>query len=204
VTLQLRSFGIRVAGRQLVDALDLTVEDGELLAIVGASGSGKTSMLAAMSGLAPLSAGVATVDDEPVGSVDRRRIGVVTQPVVLAATLTVEENVSLPLQAAGRIGNEIDTAIAEVLAQLRLDRLADRLPAELSGGQRQRVATARAVIGRPRLVVADEPTSELDESSRDRVMDVFRVAAGSGAAVVIATHDNEIADACDRTLVLTG
>jgi putative ABC transport system ATP-binding protein len=204
MTLQLRDFGIRIAGRQLVDALDLTVDDGELLAIVGASGSGKTSMLAAMSGLAPLSAGIALVDDVPVGTVDRRQIGVVTQPVVLAATLTVEENVSLPLQAAGRIGSEIDAAIAEVLAQLRLDRLANRLPAELSGGQRQRVATARAVIGRPRLVVADEPTSELDESSRDRVMDVLRVVAGSGASVVIATHDSEIADACDRTLVLSG
>jgi ABC-type lipoprotein export system ATPase subunit len=203
MTLRLAGFGVRVADRQLLDAIDLILDDGLLLAIVGASGSGKTSVLAALAGLAPSAQGVAFVDDEPVGSVDRRRIGIVTQPVVLAATLTVEENISLPLQASGRSADEIDHATDEVIQQLRLDRLSDRLPAQLSGGQRQRVATARAVIGRPRLVVADEPTSELDETSRDRVMDVLRVAAGHGATVVIATHDGEIADACDQKLVLT-
>ncbi|HTW19330.1 MAG TPA: ABC transporter ATP-binding protein [Mycobacteriales bacterium] len=204
MTLRLDGFGVRVGERRLLEPLDLTVEDGVILAVVGASGSGKTSVLAALAGLAPPSDGVALVDDVPADVVDRRRIGVVTQPVVLAATLTVEENVSLPLQASGHPDEEIDSATEAVLAQLRLDRLAGRLPAQLSGGQRQRVATARAVIGRPRLLVADEPTSELDEASRDRVMDVLRIAAGYGAAVVIATHDAAIADACDQRLILTG
>ena len=204
MTLRLEGFGVRVGDRQLLDPLDLTLDDGLLLAVVGASGSGKTSVLAALAGLSHPANGVALVDDEPVDAIDRRRIGVVTQPVVLAATLTVEENISLPLQASGRSAADIDTKTVEVLTQLRLDRLAERLPAQLSGGQRQRVATARAVIGRPRLLVADEPTSELDEASRDRVMDVLRVEAGFGAAVVIATHDAAIADACNRRLVLTG
>jgi ABC-type lipoprotein export system ATPase subunit len=204
MTLRLDGFAVSVHERALLAATDLRVADGELLAIVGASGSGKTSVLASLAGMAPPASGDAFVDDARVGDVDRRRIGVVTQPVVLAATLTVEENVSLPMQASGRSAEDIDAATEELLLQLRLDRLADRLPSQLSGGQRQRVATARAVVGRPRLVVADEPTSELDEASRDRVMDVLRLAAGHGAVVVIATHDTVIADACDRRLVLSG
>jgi ABC-type lipoprotein export system ATPase subunit len=202
MTLRLEQFGVTVAGRQLLCPTDLSVAPGTLLAVVGASGSGKTSVLAAMSGLAAPTTGAALLDDEPVTSVDRRHIGVVTQPIVLAASLTVEENVGLPLQTLRRSGDDIDRATDELLGQLRLDRLADRLPSQLSGGQRQRVATARAVIARPRLVVADEPTSELDESSRGTVVDVLRLAAGHGAAVVIATHDAQVADSCDAVLRL--
>jgi ABC-type lipoprotein export system ATPase subunit len=202
VTLRLEQLCVRVAGRTLLRPTDLSVAPGTLLAVVGASGSGKTSVLAALAGLAAPSSGAALLDDEPVTSVDRRQIGVVTQPVVLAASLTVEENVGLPLQTLRTRGEDIDRATDELLGQLRLDRLADRLPAQLSGGQRQRVATARAVIARPRLVVADEPTSELDESTRGAVVDVLRLAAGYGAAVVIATHDSQVADSCDAVLVL--
>jgi ABC-type lipoprotein export system ATPase subunit len=202
VTLRLEQLCVRVAGRELLRPTDLSVAPGTLLAVVGASGSGKTSVLAALAGLAAPSSGAALLDDEPVTSVDRRQIGVVTQPVVLAASLTVEENVGLPLQTLRTRGEDIDRATDELLGQLRLDRLADRLPAQLSGGQRQRVATARAVIARPRLVVADEPTSELDESTRGAVVDVLRLAAGYGAAVVIATHDSQVADSCDAVLVL--
>jgi ABC-type lipoprotein export system ATPase subunit len=202
VTLNLDGFAVRIADRELLAATDLTVGDGQLLAVVGASGSGKTCVLTALAGLASPHTGTARVDDRDVTALDRRQIGVVTQPVVLAATLTVEENVSLPMQASGRTAAEIDAATEEVLHLLHLDRLADRLPAQLSGGQRQRVAAARAVVARPRLVVADEPTSELDELSRDRVMDVMRLAASHGATVVIATHDADVANACDAQLSL--
>lgn len=202
MTLQLDRLAVSIGDRELMPPTDLEVADGQLLAVVGASGSGKTTVLAVLAGLNDPASGRALVDGCPAAEFDRSAMGVVTQPVVLSATLTVEENISLPMLAAGQPAEEIDRIWPELLHQLHLERLADRTPGQLSGGQRQRVAVARAVIGRPRLVVADEPTSELDESSRDRVVDVLRLAAGQGAAVVVATHDPEIAQACDLTLVL--
>lgn len=193
---------LTVAGRQLVAPTTREVAAGELLAVVGASGTGKTSLLAVLAGLSPATSGSVELDGVDVLTVDRRRIGVVTQPVVLAGSLTVEENVSLPMQAGHRPADDVLAATAAALRLLSLDGLADRMPSRLSGGQRQRVAAARAVVGDPALVVADEPTSELDESSRGKVIDLLRATAARGATVIVATHDAEVAASCDQTLVL--
>jgi ABC-type lipoprotein export system ATPase subunit len=202
VTLRLHDASLTVAGRELLEPTSMTVAPGELLAVVGASGTGKTSVLSVLAGLVPATTGTVTLDEVDVLTVDRRRIGVVTQPVVLASSLTVEENISLPLQAGKRPPADVVTATEAVLHRLNLDGLASRMPARLSGGQRQRVATARAVVGGPALVVADEPTSELDEDSRGRVVDVLRATAAAGAIVVVATHDAEVAAVCTLTLPL--
>jgi putative ABC transport system ATP-binding protein len=204
VTLRLDQLAVTVAGRQLLPPTDLRVPAGAMLAVVGASGSGKTSVLGTLAGLAAPTAGGAYLDDRRVADMDRREIGVVTQPVILAATLTVEENISLPLLATGLSDDDIDDKAGEILHQLHLGGLADRLPAQLSGGQLQRVATARAVVGAARLIVADEPTSELDEDNRERVLDALRLSASRGATVVIATHDEDLANACSHSLTLGG
>jgi ABC-type lipoprotein export system ATPase subunit len=203
MTLHLDQLTVTVAGRQLLPPTDLRVPAGAMLAVVGASGSGKTTVLGTLAGLTAPTSGDAYIDERSVSEVDRRDIGVVAQPVILAATLTVEENISLPLLTTDLTDSDIDDRTDEMLHQLHLGGLADRLPGELSGGQLQRVAMARAVVGDVRLVVADEPTSELDEDNRTRVLDALRVAASRGATVVIATHDEELANACSQTLILS-
>lgn len=188
--------------RVLLPATDVELRAGGALAVVGPSGSGKTSVLTVAAGLAAPGAGTVTVDDEDVRRVGRARIGVVTAPVLLAATLTVEENIGIPLQAAGWKPSTIRERVGELIEQLSLDGIADRQPTRLSGGQRQRVAVARAVAPRPPLVVADEPTSELDHDSRERVLIVLRQVAEAGSIVVLSTNDETVAEICDQVVRL--
>jgi putative ABC transport system ATP-binding protein len=203
MTLCLDHLTVALADRQLLPSTTRELPAGRLLAVVGASGAGKTTVLSVLAGLAPPAHGQVHLDGTPALTADRRLIGIVNQPVVLTSTLTVAENIGLPLQAVGRPPRDVRDATAALLQHLQLGAVARRLPSELSGGQQQRVAVARAVIGAPRLVVADEPTSELDAQNRDRVLALLRDAATRGASVVIATHDQEVADACDERLDLT-
>jgi putative ABC transport system ATP-binding protein len=202
VTLQLDDLVVSAGQRRLLASTTRTVAPGRLLAVAGASGAGKTTVLSVLAGLAPPTSGRVLLNGVPTRHAARRAVGVVTQPVVVASTLTVAENVWLPLQVAQRPPDEVLATATDLLRQLHLGGVADRLPAQLSGGQRQRVAVARAVAAQPRLVVADEPTSELDAENRARVLAVLRIAATNGATVVIATHDPEVAEACDEQLPL--
>jgi osmoprotectant transport system ATP-binding protein len=178
-----------------VDGVSFRVEEGELLALVGASGSGKTTTLKMINRLVEPTAGRVSVDGKDVSLVEphllRRRIGYVFQGVGLFPHLTVEENVGLPLSLVGRAAGEIRARVAEVLGLVELETaLGRRFPAELSGGQQQRVGVARALVGAPRLMLLDEPFGALDPITRDRLQQAFlRLRRKLGLTGVLVTHD---------------
>ncbi|MGA2209929.1 MAG: ATP-binding cassette domain-containing protein [Acidimicrobiales bacterium] len=184
---------IRLGGRAVLDHLDLTAQAGRTVAVSGHSGSGKTTLMLILAGL--------LVPDE--GSVERSsgtaRVGFVPQTFGLAPGLTAVENVSLPMQAASeRVASaDIERRSFEALAAVGLAGTEDRLVTDLSGGQRQRVAVARVLAGDHDIVIADEPTAELDADSRQRVLRLLLDVAAAGSLVVLATHDPEVADCCD-------
>jgi len=203
VALNLDQLTVAAGRRQLLAATTRTVPSACSLAVVGPSGSGKTSLLRVLAGLARPGGGAVSLDGIEIARVARSAVGVISQPVVLAGLLTVAENISLPLQALHLPRDQIRAQTRELLDRLELHSVANRLPQELSGGQRQRVAVARAVVNSPRLVVADEPTSELDAQNRNRVLDVLLDVVAAGASLVLSSHDPEVAGRCDELLDLT-
>ncbi|OMJ32497.1 ABC transporter ATP-binding protein [Sphingomonas parapaucimobilis] len=194
---------------EILKGIDLEVADGESLALLGASGSGKSSLMAVLSGLERATSGRVEVAGADFGALDedglaiarRGRIGIVLQAFHLLPTMTARENVAVPMELAG----ETD-AFARAEAELAAVGLAHRLdhyPAQLSGGEQQRVAIARALGPRPRIVFADEPTGNLDGATGARVMDLlFDRRAATGATLVVITHDPSLARRCDRVIEL--
>ena len=182
-------------GRPVVEGASLRCEAGEIVGIGGPSGSGKTTLLTVLAGLAQPDRGTVTRAGTPT-------VGVVLQGYGLVPVLTASENVEVVLQALGRSAAEVRSEAAAAMARVLLDGLGDRLVDRLSGGQQQRVAVARALAVRPDLLLADEPTSELDEVSRDHVVGELQAEARGGAVVVIASHDRDVLAACDRVLWL--
>jgi len=203
VALNLDQLTVAAGRRQLLAATTRTVPSACSLAVVGPSGSGKTTLLRVLAGLARPGCGAVTLDGIEIAQVARSAIGIISQPVALASLLTVAENISLPLQALHLPRDQIRAQTQELLDRLELQSVATRLPQELSGGQRQRVAVARAVVNSPRLVVADEPTSELDAQNRNRVLDVLLDVVAADAILVLSSHDPDVAARCDELLDLT-
>ena len=190
-------------GQRLVDGLSFDARPGDVVGIAGPSGSGKTSLLAVLAGLARPDAGTVRFDGtEPARHSPAGQVGVVLQGYGLVPVLTAVENVEVALQHGDLDAAEVAEAATQALARVLLDGMADRLVDRLSGGQQQRVAVARALVGRPRLLVADEPTSELDEATRDHVLSELRAEARRGAVVVLASHDPAVLDTCDLTVEL--
>jgi putative ABC transport system ATP-binding protein len=187
-------------GQLILAGLDVSVGPGESLAVTGPSGSGKTSLLAILSGLAAPTAGEVLINGTRLtGSAGPARgVAVVLQGYGLVSLLTAAENIEVAPRALGRPPAPARAALASV----GLDGHADQLVEELSGGQQQRVAVARALALQPGLLIVDEPTAELDPASRAVVLArIFDVAA-RGGALVMATHDPEVAERCDRILDL--
>jgi len=184
----------------LID-VDLSVDPGELVAVMGPSGSGKSTLLTIAGSLEEPSGGEVTVGDVPLSRLSRneraalrrRVIGYVFQDFNLLAGLTAAENVSLPLELDGTSGKAARAAALEALDQLGLPDQADRFPDELSGGERQRVAIARAVVGQRRLLLADEPSGALDSVNGESVMRLVRASCQGGVAGVVVTHDAQLA-----------
>jgi len=165
------------------------------VAVIGSSGSGKSTLLHLIAGLEQPTVGSVTWPGLPLAPDRAFEIGVVFQSPSLVPALTVEENVALPLILADTPEGEWRSRAAEALGAVGLDDLAGRLPEELSGGQGQRVAVARVLAQRPRLVLADEPTGQLDRASGQHLIDVLlRTASQIGAALVVSTHDRTVAD----------
>ena len=191
-----RTYGAGHAATVALQPTECTVGEGARIAIMGPSGSGKSTLLHLM----------ADLDDPTVGTVTWPAIGgrgalrpgpvaVVFQGPSLLPPLTVLENVALPLVLDGEPDAHARTVAHGALERLDLDELADKLPEEISGGQAQRVAVARALAGRPQLILADEPTGQLDRASATAVVDVLLAAAEhAGAALVVATHDPAVAE----------
>jgi putative ABC transport system ATP-binding protein len=197
------AFGVR----QVLDDVSVTVAPGELVALQGPSGSGKSCLLAVLAGLQAPDSGTVTLDGAPVvvgDDAQRRSVGLLLQGLGLLPLLTAAENVEVPLQVRDEplARDEVIAVASGALARVGLADRADRLVEELSVGQRQRVALARAVVHRPLVLLADEPTSALDGALRDVVVAMLREEAARGAAVLVATHDPAVVGWADRVLVL--
>jgi putative ABC transport system ATP-binding protein len=202
--LQAEGLCVDIGGRRLLDDVSLLAAAGRPVALTGPSGSGKTVLLHALSGLMSASRGSIALDGVPIAAGTHaadRHFGVVLQSPGLASGLTAAENIALPLQAHGIDRADISARVTEALAAMDLAGAGDRLVDDLSGGQRQRVGVARALAGRPDVVVADEPTAELDPSNRARVIAALLDPA-AGRIVLIASNDPEVADACHHVLHL--
>jgi putative ABC transport system ATP-binding protein len=200
----------RRGGRNVVDGVSLEVTAGEMVGLVGPSGSGKSTTLLLLAGLEPPDAGVVRVDGEDLArlgengrqALRRDRLALVFQGYGLLSLLTARENVELPFRVARRDLEAAAAAAGRWLGLLRLADRADQRTDQLSGGERQRVALARALAVEPAVLLVDEPTAELDEASRDRAVGLLKDAADRGAAVVVATHDPEVVELCDRVVRL--
>ena len=204
-----KSVGSGRLQRVLLDAVDLDLHSGTMTAVVGRSGSGKSTLLHVLGGLEPVDAGSVEVagvrldrcSSSELVDVRRRLVGFVFQFFHLLPELTGAENVLLPARLAGD-GEIAQERAAGLLRTLGVEEASSRLPAVLSGGEQQRLAVARALINQPAVVLADEPTGNLDEASGHEVLGLLRAVADDGHAVLLVTHDAEAATLADRVLTL--
>jgi len=203
--LELADVELLLAGRQILQPMDLTFPPAEVTAVAGPSGSGKTTLLSVAGGLLRPTRGTATYDGTPMWQGDgdpRPQVAFVLQVYGLVPILSARENVSVALRARGTPPAEADDRADRELERLGIGDLGDRQVEELSGGQMQRVACARALAVDADIVLADEPTSELDEGNREHVMAQLRAEARRGAIVVVATHDPAVVETADRYVTL--
>jgi putative ABC transport system ATP-binding protein len=200
-------------GAQAVDVLrgvDLDVREGELVAIMGSSGSGKSTLLNVLGILDAYDTGSYTLDGQLVRDLTERRaaklrnqlLGFVYQSFHLLPFKTAVENVALPLYYQGVSRRERQRRAVALLERVGLGERGHHLPSELSGGQQQRVAIARALVNRPRLLLADEATGALDSATSDDILALLQELHGEGVTIVMVTHEQAIADACERTIRL--
>jgi ABC-type lipoprotein export system ATPase subunit len=204
-----KTFGSGAAARRVLDGADLDVDAGELVAVVGRSGSGKSTLLHLLGGLDRAESGsieVAGVRVDRQGergltTLRRRHVGFVFQFFHLVPELTGEENVLLAARAA-RNGRDNSARGRELIERLGLGAVAGQRPHTLSGGEQQRFAIARALVNDPGVLLADEPTGNLDDEAGHDVLSLLRGLADDGRAVVLVTHDHEATAAADRVLRL--
>lgn len=204
-SLDLHEIELLIAGKQILHPMTLDFQPGEVTAVAGPSGSGKTSLLSVAGGLLAPSRGSATYGDRPMwqGNGDpRREVAFVLQVYGLVPILSARENVAVALRARGADIESVDESAAHALERFHIGDLGERQVEELSGGQLQRVACARAFVVGADVLLADEPTSELDEGNRDHVLAELRAEAQRGAVVVVATHDPAVVDTADRYVVI--
>jgi putative ABC transport system ATP-binding protein len=209
------AFGEGLTRVDVLRGVDLDVARGEFLAVMGASGSGKSTLLHLIAGLAQPSAGSIVVDgvelvgldDDRLTAMRRRRIGIVFQSFNLLPVLTALENVALPLAVDGVARGEAERRAMAALERVGVSHRAAHVPSAMSGGEQQRVAIARAIVAEPVLILADEPTGNLDSVSGDAVMRLLRALADDDReprrSIVMVTHDADDAATADRVLRLS-
>jgi putative ABC transport system ATP-binding protein len=209
--LQVNAVGKRYGDRRVLDAVSFTVARGERIALTGPSGSGKTTLLNCLGGVDRPDEGNIVLQGESIGELDsnalarlrRQRIGTVFQFFHLLPTLTVRENIELPLQLLQVPAAERTTRVQSFVERVGLVARADALPGQLSGGEQQRVAIARALVHRPSLILADEPTGNLDSANGANILALLRELTGeTGTALVLVTHSEEAAAICHRRIHL--
>jgi len=198
------------AGRvDILHGIDLSVSEGEAVGLIGPSGSGKSTMLMVMAGLERASSGVVRVAGHDLGAMSedqlaafrRDNTGIVFQSFHLIATMTALENAAVPLELAGR--RDAFARAQEALASVGLSHRTGHYPGQLSGGEQQRVALARAVAARPRILLADEPTGNLDTATGEQIIQLmFALQADTGATLLLITHDAALAARCGRVVHL--
>ncbi len=210
--LKLSGVSKRFGARTVLNAVSLDVESGEYVAVVGESGIGKSTLLHAIAGLEPVDSGsivfegavVTRLDDDSATLLRRDHFGFVFQAFHVLPHLTVQQNVGLPLLLRGVNRDQADRRAAELIAAVGLAGRESSMPRELSGGELQRVAIARALVGDPKLVLADEPTGNLDPENARQVLELLRAQVKErGAAGILVTHSETAAYGCDRRYRLT-
>ena len=192
-----------------VDNVSFSVEKGEFLAIVGSSGSGKSTLLHLLGGVDRPTSGKVYVDGKDIYSLNddnlaifrRRQVGIIYQFYNLIPILNVEENITLPCDLDG---NKVDEdRLNDLLKTLKLDNRKNHLPNELSGGQQQRVSIGRALINNPAIILADEPTGNLDSKSSDEIVELLKMTNKKyKQTIIMITHNKEIANEADRVLTI--
>lgn len=189
-----------------VDGVSLSLEKGDFCCILGKSGSGKSTLLNLCTGILSLTEGTILLDgknlgimsDEALSFLRNDTIGYVMQGYALLPNLTVRANIQLPRNIYPRDSGDLEQYMDELLKMMGLDDKADRYPAELSGGEIRRVEIARALINRPQLLVADEPTGELDKINSQRIMELFRTINDNGTTILMVTHDLDATAYCKQ------
>lgn len=191
-----------------LDGVSLTIERGEFVAIVGQSGSGKSTLMNMLGLLDVPTSGeyyldgedVSHMTDDQLSEIRNKQIGFIFQGFNLISNLTAQENVELPLIYRGMKAEQRHKLSTEALEKVGLSHRLDHLPKQMSGGQQQRVAIARAVAARPPIILADEPTGNLDSRSGEDVMEILTTLYKEGRTVILITHDNGIADRAKRVI----
>lgn len=212
-TVDVQNLKLRLAGPagivEILKGIDISIEAGERVSLVGPSGSGKTSLLMVIAGLEQAQEGVVTVcgndlrtlDEDGLALYRRHHVGIVFQDFHLIPTMSALENVALPMEFAGR-----KDAFEKAEQELKAVGLGHRIghyPGQLSGGEQQRVALARALATDPELLLADEPTGNLDGATGETIIELlFDLAKRKGSTLLLITHDPNLADRCDRTIML--
>ncbi len=197
-----RTYAMQRAAVEALKGVTLRVMPGDFVAIMGPSGSGKSTLLHLLGAVDTPTRGAVRLTGIDVASLDDRertrlrllRVGLVFQRFHLLPMLTARENVELPMAEAGVARGEREGRALKLLERVGLGHRVDHRPGRLSGGEHQRVAIARALANQPRLIVADEPTGELDSRTSESILDLFRDLNGEGATIVVATHDAHLAE----------
>jgi cell division transport system ATP-binding protein len=191
-----------------LDDVSLTISPGELVSIVGHSGAGKTSLIRLILAEVQPTSGTVSFESQNIAELKqreipayRRRIGTVFQDFQLLPQKTVFENVSFAMETAGKTDEEIDADVPYVLELVGLQQKADRFPSQLSGGEKQRLAIARAIVNQPDVIIADEPTGNLDPVSTFEVIEILKKINDLGTTVILATHDKGIVDSLNRRVI---
>ena len=186
---------------QALQDVNFSVEEGEYVAVMGESGSGKTTLLNILAALLEGS-DMAAIPDGRLSAYRRENLGFVFQDFNLLDTFTLRDNIFLPLVLARHDPDEMEKRLAPIAKQLGIETLLNKFPYEVSGGQKQRAAVARALITRPRLVLADEPTGALDSKATDGLLDVFEAINRAGQTIVMVTHSTRAASHAGRVLFI--
>ena len=191
--------------------VDFSVYEGDYISIMGASGSGKSTFLQILGCLDRIDGGEYLVNGQSVASLNERKLshlrrnymGFIFQEFNLLSQATVYENVALPFLYSTSVDKDVPERVSRVLEYVGLSHCLSHYPAALSGGERQRVAIARAVVTQPKLLLADEPTGNLDAQTTTEIMDLFQVLHEEGAAILLVTHDSDVACRADKMVTLS-
>jgi putative ABC transport system ATP-binding protein len=205
-----KTYHIGYAEVQVLKGVTLNVAKGEFVALCGPSGSGKTTLLNLISGIDRPSRGIIYVLGEDLAIQDEDflaefrcdNVGYVFQSYNLISTLTVAENIAFPMEWARKPASDIEARVEKLLEIVGLQQRANHFPAQLSGGEQQRVAFARALANDPELILADEPTGNLDTKNGQKITQMLRQLKADGKTVIVATHDPELMQLADRTVCL--
>ena len=203
-------YGVEPNITKALDGINFTVEKGEFVAIVGTSGSGKSTLLNMIGGLDRPTSGIVKIqgknllelNDEQLTIFRRRNIGFIFQNYNLLNSLTVYENIMIPLKLIGENKKVIDEKVHQITKELDIESLLNKYPHECSGGQQQRVAIARALIGNPKIIIADEPTGNLDSQNSHEILSIFKKMNENHITIVMVSHDPLIASYSSRLLYL--